>query len=655
MDDKAASNLPALIADKGQAFTQAQLNETKAKLQALPNDDRRAFRDQNAASIAKHQDPRLLIVAGPGTGKSYLFMQRIHEWISRHPAKSVYVTSFVRKLVKDLDNEINTSDLSPEERKLVTVTTLHGLARSLVERNGGTSTHRLAAHIQMIGGGWKDVVWGDVLGLNPKVTEPPLFKELERQFHDTAMESDEPWPTLQATYSQLSQFYNAVGFADSIAHATKAVQENPDLVQHSLWIVDEFQDFNKAEDGLFAICTVAADVVLLAGDDDQALYEGLKASHPEIIRGYRAGGKWTNAMLPYCGRCSYNIAMGADAFIEKTKSPTSIPKIFLPLVLDKEATPIQAVACSRPAMAVDYIESFINEHRADLEKRREDITSGTKKDSFLLILSHPKDVGSYLGKEQADRLQRLVEEWRLESAGQGEDYYRIKTYYRCAQTPTENFTLRKILHIEAVEISEVHKLIAEALRRGLGLSQLEHPAVAAILETCGRIQHIIDDPGFDAVAKTEEIRKVIRVEYPDRLVEDLKAAPLAGDASRSDEEEEEIETAGSVSPIELMSMVGAKGLSADHVVVLGFDDINMKKASPLAFFVAMTRARDSLHLLTTLAARGASEPHHYLDSIPEQHCQHSKHLKSGHVAVASRKEFVGFFEWIKKEKEKAKS
>ncbi|MDQ6879969.1 MAG: hypothetical protein M3082_20185, partial [Candidatus Dormibacteraeota bacterium] len=71
MDDKAAPNLPALIANKGQAFTQPQLNETKAKLQALTNDDRRAFRDQNAASIAKHQDPRLLIVAGPGTGKSY--------------------------------------------------------------------------------------------------------------------------------------------------------------------------------------------------------------------------------------------------------------------------------------------------------------------------------------------------------------------------------------------------------------------------------------------------------------------------------------------------------------------------------------------------------------------------------------------------------
>ena len=134
------------------------------------------------------------------------------------------------------------------------------------------------------------------------------------------------------------------------------------------------------------------------------------------------------------------------------------------------------------------------------------------------------------------------------------------------------------------------------------------------------------------------------------MVEDFKAAPIAGDVSRPDEEEEEIETAGSVSPIELMSMVGTKGLSADHVMVVGFDDVNMKKASPLVFYVAMTRARKSLHLLTTLTARGASEPHQYLESIPEQHCQHSKHLKSGHVGVASRKDFIGFFEWVKKVK-----
>ena len=38
----------------------------------------------------------------------------------------------------DLKTDIATSELSPAEKTLVTVTTLHGLARSLLERNGGT-------------------------------------------------------------------------------------------------------------------------------------------------------------------------------------------------------------------------------------------------------------------------------------------------------------------------------------------------------------------------------------------------------------------------------------------------------------------------------------------------------------------------------------
>src|SRR5438552_1153653 len=100
MVDSPAPYLPALIAEHGQAFTEAQLKDISAKLQALPNEERRTFRDQNAESIAKHPDSRVLIVAGPGTGKSYLFMQRIREWIKSHPGKSIYVTSFVRKLVK---------------------------------------------------------------------------------------------------------------------------------------------------------------------------------------------------------------------------------------------------------------------------------------------------------------------------------------------------------------------------------------------------------------------------------------------------------------------------------------------------------------------------------------------------------------------------
>ena len=56
-----------------------------------------------------------------------------------------------------------------------------------------------------------------------------------------------------------------------------------------------------------------------------------------------------------------------------------------------------------------------------------------------------------------------------------------------------------------------------------------------------------------------------------------------------------------MSAVELLTIVKSKGLTADHVIIIGFDDVNMKFVSKNAFYVALTRARKSLHLLTSMS------------------------------------------------------
>ena len=57
------------------------------------------YRNQNAEAILDHPGPQMLIVSGPGTGKSYLFMGQIDRWVRDQPEARVLVTSFVRQLV----------------------------------------------------------------------------------------------------------------------------------------------------------------------------------------------------------------------------------------------------------------------------------------------------------------------------------------------------------------------------------------------------------------------------------------------------------------------------------------------------------------------------------------------------------------------------
>ena len=111
-----------------------------------------------------------------------------------------------------------------------------------------------------------------------------------------------------------------------------------------------------------------------------------------------------------------------------------------------------------------------------------------------------------------------------------------------------------------------------------------------------------------------------------------------------DAELEEIEVR-SMSAIELMTIVGSKGLSADHVIIIGFDDVNMKWVTRNAFFVAMSRARRSLHLLTALGAGGAKEPHKFLTRLPDANLEFCKYTKAkGREKLRGR---IKFGEYIK--------
>jgi len=259
-----------LINDSGESFAD-ELAAIEAALGALEGDERERYRNENAAAIATHPASKMLIVAGPGAGKSFLFMDRIKYWLPLNPGDSIYVSSFVRKLCKDLHDEIEANhEVGDEDRQRVTVTTLHTAARSILERNHGTATHQFEPHIKVISSEWESVVWQDVLKFYPKLDGRVYsHKGCVRQLHTEEIDDSEEWVAVRGTYALLSRFYNAVGFADMILLAREALEQSPELNGHRLWIIDEFQDFNRAEEHLIRVIVETARAVVIAGDDEQ--------------------------------------------------------------------------------------------------------------------------------------------------------------------------------------------------------------------------------------------------------------------------------------------------------------------------------------------------------------------------------------------------
>lgn len=644
-----------LINEDGEPFEEDELEALADELDSLTTEQRTEFRNKNAEAIANHPATEILIVAGPGTGKSTIFKQRVMFWLGQDKDAKILALSFVRKLVADLHADIqNDGKLTDSQKQQVDVFTLHKYARSIVELNHGTKEWKFAPHFRIIGQEWKAVVWGDVLLLaDQKDHNGNSWKKFETQLYNDEFDESAVWKELKKTYFTLCQFYNAAGFSDLILRAREALAENPGLNQHRCFIFDEYQDFNAAEECLLKQITDAAKGTLIVGDDDQVLYETLKSGKASLIRAIYSGTDVVNAMLPFCGRCDFHITKTASHFIKQDADEACIEKIYLPMTEAAATKKVQIVGCAQPSTAVDYIRKFIEDHENEIEQRRKDLAEGNSKDAFLLILSPSKRVDFYRLNDARDQLFDLIKPYQEEHKEFSDDYYSVLNYYALARYPNDNFNFRKVLYHEGVEADDLLPLLQTCIADGKSFAGLGTDITKAALEKAEMVRGILDSD--KAVAeKVKALQECIKIQDAARLRRDLENHAIDQayvEAIRHQEEEEaELEEIAvkQMAAVELMTIVGSKGLSADHVIIIGFDNVNMGWVTKNAFYVAMTRARRSLHIVTALKAGGATRPHDYLSDLPDENLEFSKYTKTSQTLTAfgGRNGLIGYLEFL---------
>jgi hypothetical protein len=631
------SSIPSLLNIDGAPFTRQQIETTGLAIEGMDDAARVKYRNQNSFSIVHCHSPRLLIVSGPGTGKSYLFRDRIKFWLSQYPEHKIFVSSFVRKLVADLQGEIeNDREISNSDVERIKVSTLHGLARSLIERSKGIPEIRFAHHVRMLDSYWTPVIWNDALQFHDELDQKHFeWRHYKIQCDMDQFDAQTDWVNLRGTYFRLLSFFNCASFVDTIWIATRAVEEDTSLVAHEFWIVDEYQDFNFSEDHLIRVATAQAQGILIAGDDDQALYERMKSSSTEIILSYYNGNDFSKAMLPFCNRCSFHICLAAAHYIAANRTDGSVEKVFQPQELDLSANKVQIVAVANPSTVHLYIKNFLDSHEAELTAHAESMRSGGTTDPFLLLLSPMNGLPFFKQKKGVgadEKIRDLIARWTIESPSRSLDYRRVLTHFQAGLYPADNLLVRMVLQDAGRTAEQVHGNLVEAFAKGENLIDVLRrvdPSIIELLDETVKILKPPFDPASDTVRRLEAI---MRIEDPKRLARELELDPIF--VLDEDFEVEVVdfnETEEKLPLVELMSIAKSKGLSAKHVMILGCDDMNMKEelVSPLSFYVAMTRARESLHLVTSLKARGCKSAAAHFADIPEEHCDYIAYTKEG--------------------------
>jgi superfamily I DNA/RNA helicase len=257
-----------LLSPRGdRGYTRLTANDPKKEAQAAVD------------RILASQSRKKLVVAGPGAGKTYLFRKLLDAALGG-PQQRLTLT-FINTLKEDL-----VSSLGDKSQ----VFTLHGYCQYLLHRNeplrsGLSENFRCyPGLVSLIRKDWEWLRGGNA----------PHFVALMRALNC----SDEQF----AFYETRANYYNAVDFDDSVFRTYRQLSaDRSRVMQYDLVLIDEFQDFNKMEAAVIDLLAEKSPIVI-AGDDDQALYSKLRGASWDYIRALHLSGDYEVFELPFCMR-----------------------------------------------------------------------------------------------------------------------------------------------------------------------------------------------------------------------------------------------------------------------------------------------------------------------------------------------------------------
>jgi len=300
-----------------------------------------------------------LVLAGPGTGKTYLLAHKILHLLQENIASKEEITAitFTTKAAQEMKKRLKKLGL-PEENH-PQICTLHSLSLRILKEKG--SEINIPEEFTIADEYESYLVLEDaILDVNPNAkskikkysNEILLLKANGKRPTDL---KDSMLKKIYVRYQELLQFHSALDFQDLILEARRLLEASPEAKNHyqnkcRFLLVDEFQDINRAEYSLVKLLANKGEGLFVVGDDKQSIY-GYRGGDPEIILGFTQDFEGAiKRSMTICFRCPEKIIRGADEFIKR--DPPLNPK-------QKDSEPIIVLDCKSDMQEARYISEWI--------------------------------------------------------------------------------------------------------------------------------------------------------------------------------------------------------------------------------------------------------------------------------------------------------
>ena len=581
--------------------------------------------DQRQKAFVDHKSGTLVALAGPGTGKTYSLVLRISELTENRSTDSsaICYLTFTRDIARAFKDDLCRRYPGKMIPQHVTACTLHSLACRLI-RNRGHEV-QLEGHLCILNLGDKDdpiagIAVSDIWSLlsqasgiqSPAVTRHHLRSiKAERQRGQSVANLSGPEALVEGTYQAYSRALRLLDWDEIIPLANSVYSDEDDkppwMEKYQHLLIDEYQDFNIAEQVFLELISESVASRVIVGDDDQSIYSSRGAS-PNGIRELVQDPSANSISLVLCWtRPPEQISLPVNRFLSFMRSNPRLLRAVKPGGL-------VAIRSFRSAKAevdnlVEYVKGILSQ-----------VDEATPPDDGVACLFPQKKVLEQYRKEFVKRGLKCE---CKDSSGLFDEKTWVRILGRLAVQRSQPFLERLILdrfpafkprHKKAViaGLLNGHAAVSSALDAFEHSHGWREPALTAIAEYTVFVQAVTSRDATRIAACIDSVLANGRRCDPDYVDHFLDLA-TADETMLEDyldmfvdsiyEDSGQEDDRGEFEPaVELRTIHSAKGLTRRHVVMPGLehywipDDAagDVLEELKRLFFVGITRAAESL-------------------------------------------------------------
>lgn len=324
----------------------------------------------------------LLVLAGPGSGKTFVLTRRIAHLINRDTAARFRILglTFTAKAADEMHTRVK--HFLGVNISRARLTTFHSFCTEVLRQHGShlglkpdfeilsQDTDRLPVLDEAIRE-------ADVPNM-PLVNGQGIIKMIDhllREGHDPVADTPllgKTWvrPIYHA-YLNLQLRHNQLDFGSLLVCCLRLFREHPRIAKHYQIVypyicVDEYQDTNKCQDMLLrALCPGTNANLFVVADDDQIIYQWNGAS-PERLEKLRSEYNMQVIQLPESFRCPTEVIGLANALIRFNQKRSPDKKPLTSVVMEQSSSVVCAQHFHNESAEMDWVARNIRERNLPL-------------------------------------------------------------------------------------------------------------------------------------------------------------------------------------------------------------------------------------------------------------------------------------------------